>query len=73
MFRVLAAGGNPARCTFAGVGKSGDEIEYALQRGVHSFNVESEAELELIQRIAGAKKIRAQIALRVRKDATGSR
>jgi diaminopimelate decarboxylase len=68
LFRVLAAGGNPARCTFAGVGKSGDEIEYALQRGVHSFNVESEAELELIQHIAGAKKIRAPIALRVNPD-----
>ena len=68
LFRVLAAGGNPARCTFAGVGKSGDEIEYALQRGVHSFNVESEAELELIQHIAEAKKIRAPIALRVNPD-----
>src|SRR5215475_2403829 len=68
LFRVLAAGGNPARCTFAGVGKSGDEIEYALQLGVHSFNVESEAELELIQHIAGAKKIRAPIALRVNPD-----
>src|SRR5262245_7438572 len=68
LFRVLAAGGNPARCTFAGVGKSGDEIESALQRGVHSFNIESEAELELIQHIAGAKKLRAPIALRVNPD-----
>src|SRR5262245_34549613 len=57
LFRVLAAGGDPAKCTFAGVGKSGDEIEYALERGVCSFNIESEAELELIQQIAGAKKI----------------
>src|SRR6187401_2180216 len=68
LFRVLAAGCDPAKCTFAGVGKSGDEIEYAPQRGVHSFNVESEAELELIQHIAGAKKIRAPIALRVNPD-----
>src|SRR2546423_7590360 len=68
LFRVLAAGGDPARCTFAGVGKSGDEIEYALERGVYSFNVESEAELELIQRIAGAKKLRARISLRVNPD-----
>src|ERR1700755_168574 len=37
LFRVLAAGGNPARCTFAGVGKSRDEIGYALDQGVHSF------------------------------------
>ena len=68
LFRVLAAGGDPARCTFAGVGKSADEIEYALEQGVHSFNIESEAELELIQRIARAKKVRAPIALRVNPD-----
>ena len=68
LFRVLAAGGDPARCTFAGVGKSGAEIEYALERGVYSFNIESEAELELIQRIARAKKVRAPIALRVNPD-----
>jgi diaminopimelate decarboxylase len=68
LFRVLAAGGDPAKCTFAGVGKSCDEIEYALEQGVYSFNVESEAELETIARIAGAKKKRAPIALRVNPD-----
>ena len=68
LFRVLAAGGNPAKCTFAGVGKSGDEIEYALEQRVYSFNVESEAELEAIERIARAKKMRAPIALRVNPD-----
>src|SRR5436190_7425587 len=68
LFRVLAAGGDPAKCTFAGVGKSGDEIEYALEQGVYSFNVESEAELEAIERIARAKKMRAQIALRINPD-----
>jgi diaminopimelate decarboxylase len=68
LFRVLAAGGDPARCTFAGVGKSSDEIEYALERGVHSFNVESEAELETIERIARAKNVRAPVALRVNPD-----
>jgi diaminopimelate decarboxylase len=68
LFRVLAAGGDPGRCTFAGVGKSGDEIEYALEQGVYSFNVESEAELEAIERIACAKKKRAPIALRVNPD-----
>ena len=65
---MLAAGGDPAKCTFAGVGKSRDEIEYALERGVYSFNVESEAELETIERIARAKKMRAPIALRVNPD-----
>ena len=68
LFRVLAAGGDPARCTFAGVGKSNDEIEYALEQGVYSFNVESEAELEAIERIARAKRKRAPIALRVNPD-----
>jgi diaminopimelate decarboxylase len=68
LFRVLAAGGDPAKCTFAGVGKSGEEIEYALERSVYSFNVESEAELDLIERIARAKKMHAPIALRVNPD-----
>ncbi|PYL12127.1 MAG: diaminopimelate decarboxylase [Verrucomicrobia bacterium] len=68
LFRVLAAGGDPAKCTFAGVGKSGEEIEYALEQSVYSFNVESEAELESIERIASAKKMRAPIALRVNPD-----
>jgi diaminopimelate decarboxylase len=68
LFRVLAAGGDPAKCTFAGVGKSRDEIEYALEQGVYSFNIESEAELEAIERIASSKKIRAPIAVRVNPD-----
>jgi diaminopimelate decarboxylase len=68
LFRVVAAGGDAARCTFAGVGKSGDEIEYALEQGVYSFNVESEAELDLIERIARRKKTRAPIASRVNPD-----
>jgi diaminopimelate decarboxylase len=68
LFRVLAAGGNPAKCTFAGVGKSREEIEYALDQGVHSFNVESEAELESIDSIAGSRNQRAPIALRVNPD-----
>jgi diaminopimelate decarboxylase len=68
LYRVVAAGGDPSKCTFAGVGKSCEEIQYALEQGVYSFNVESEAELEHIDRIAGAKKTRAPIALRVNPD-----
>ena len=68
LFRVLAAGGDPAKCTFAGVGKSPEEIECALELGVYSFNVESESELEHIDRIAGAKNLRAPIALRANPD-----
>jgi diaminopimelate decarboxylase len=68
LYRVLAAGGDPAKCTFAGVGKSREEIEYALEQRVYSFNVESEGELEYIDRIGGAKQMRAPIALRVNPD-----
>ena len=68
LYRVLAAGGQASRCTFAGVGKSRDEIEYALREGVFSFNVESEAELEEINRIAADMNVRAPIALRVNPD-----
>jgi diaminopimelate decarboxylase len=68
LYRVLAAGGDPAKCTFAGVGKSREEIEYGLEQRVYSFNVESEAELEYIDRIASAKSLRASIALRANPD-----
>src|SRR3954469_17809403 len=68
LFRVLKAGGAAGKCTFAGVGKSREEIEYALDEGVLSFNVESETELEWIDRIARDKGVRAPIALRVNPD-----
>ena len=68
LFRVLKAGGDAAKCTFAGVGKSREEIEYALDQGVYSFNVESEAELEYIDRIAAGKGLRAPVAVRVNPD-----
>ena len=68
LFRVIAAGGDPRRCTFAGVGKSPGEIEYALEQGVLSFNVESEAELACIDRVARQKGVCAPIALRINPD-----
>jgi diaminopimelate decarboxylase len=68
LFRVLSAGGDPRKCTFAGVGKSQEEIEYALDQRVLSFNVESEAELACIDRIARSKGVQAPIALRVNPD-----
>ena len=68
LFRVLRAGGDPAKCTFAGVGKSREEIEYALGQHVYSFNIESESELEQIDQIAGEKNLRASIALRANPD-----
>ena len=68
LFRAVKAGADPAKCTFAGVGKTCEEIEYALERGVYSFNVESEAELDYINEIASRKSQRAPIALRVNPD-----
>lgn len=63
--RVLLAGGDAAKIVFSGVGKLPYEIERALDAGIHCFNVESEAELDLIQNIASAKKSIAHISLRV--------
>ncbi len=65
LFRVLKAGGNPGRCSFAGVGKTRDEIAYALEHGIYSFNVESEAELAAIDTVAGQMGTTAPVALRV--------
>src|ERR1700741_2000139 len=48
LFRVLQAGGDPAKVVFSGVGKTPDEVEYALAHGIQGFNCESEAELALI-------------------------
>ena len=63
--RVIAAGGDPRKCVFAGVGKTGAEIAAALRAGVYSFNVESEAELRRINTVAARLKKIAPIALRV--------
>ena len=68
LFRVLKAGGRANDCTFAGVGKTREEIEYALEQGVYSFNVESEPELEFINEVAGAMGKKAPVALRVNPD-----
>jgi len=63
--RVIAAGGDPGKCVFAGVGKTTAEIEFALQRGVYSFNVESEPELQRINQVAARLKRIAPVAVRV--------
>ena len=68
LFRVLKAGGEAGKCTFAGVGKTHDEIAYALREGVYCFNVESEAELARINSVAGELGVRAPIAIRVNPD-----
>jgi len=68
LFRVLKAGGRAGDCTFAGVGKTREEIEYALREGVYSFNVESEAELHFLDEVAGSLGRKAPVALRVNPD-----
>ncbi|MBJ7258994.1 MAG: diaminopimelate decarboxylase [Chthoniobacterales bacterium] len=68
LFRVLKAGARADVCTFAGVGKTQEEIEFALREGVYCFNVESEAELEFINDVAGALGRKAPVALRVNPD-----
>ncbi len=63
--RVIAAGGDPKKCVFAGVGKTEEEIAFALKKGIYSFNVESEPELQRIDRVAKKLKKVAPIAVRV--------
>jgi diaminopimelate decarboxylase len=66
--RALAAGVPPERIVFSGVGKSADEIAFALKAGVLELNLESEPELELTSRIAQSLGLRAQVAIRVNPD-----
>jgi diaminopimelate decarboxylase len=66
--RVLAAGGDPGKTLFSGVGKSEPEIELALEKRIRCINVESEAELARVERIARRLGRRAPIALRVNPD-----
>src|SRR5215212_3143950 len=63
--RVIAAGGDAKKCVFAGVGKTEGEIEFALRKGIYSFNVESEPELARINRVAARLKKIAPVAVRV--------
>jgi len=66
--RVLAAGGDPAKVVFSGVGKRADEIRRALEVGIHCFNVESEPELQRINRIAAEMNVTAPVSIRVNPD-----
>lgn len=66
--RVLAAGGDPHRVVFSGVGKTRDDMRRALKVGVHCFNVESTDELERLQQVAAELGVVAPISLRVNPD-----
>jgi diaminopimelate decarboxylase len=68
LYRVLRAGAEPSGIVFSGVGKTADEIEYALASGIHSFNCESEAELALLDVLAARRGVKACAAIRVNPD-----
>lgn len=65
VFRALKAGIPSRKIVYAGVGKTGEEIAYALKSKILMFNVESEQELMEIDRVAGTLKVKAPISLRV--------
>lgn len=66
--RALACGVAPSKIIFSGVGKTADEMEFALKTGILQFNVESEPELELLSRVANKLGKVAEIAIRVNPD-----
>ncbi|HEY9140461.1 MAG TPA: diaminopimelate decarboxylase [Bryobacteraceae bacterium] len=66
--RVLAAGGDPSRVVFSGVGKTAAEVEYALDHGIHSFNCESEPEMALLDAMAARRGVKAGFSIRVNPD-----
>src|ERR1700690_1139610 len=68
LYRVLKAGGKAPDVVFSGVGKTADEVEYALAEGIPSFNCESEAELALIGALAARRGVKARAAVRVNPD-----
>ena len=63
--RVVAAGGDPAKVIFSGVGKSRAEMRQALEAGIGCFNVESEAELQVLSDVAQSMGLRAPVSIRV--------
>ncbi len=66
--RVLMAGGDPAKIVFSGVAKTADEMRRGLEVGIHCFNVESEAELELLNKTAAEQNCIASVSMRVNPD-----
>ena len=68
LFRALTAGMAPNKIVFAGVGKSKEEIQYALESDILMFNVESPGELQQINEVAGSMGLRAKVALRINPD-----
>ena len=65
LMRVIAAGGDPHKVIYSGVGKREDEIEFALQKQIKCLNIESESELHKVSEVAARLNIKAPVALRV--------
>jgi len=65
LLRVIAAGGDPGKTIFSGVGKTIEEMNLALQKGILCFNVESIPELHRLNQVAGKLGMRARVSLRV--------
>src|SRR5579872_781406 len=68
LFRVLKAGADPGGVIFSGVGKTEQELNYALEQGIRSFNCESEPELCLLNSLASRRGKKARVAIRVNPD-----
>jgi diaminopimelate decarboxylase len=68
IYRVLQAGGAPEGIVYAGVGKTEEEIRFALETGIHMFNCESPAEARTIERLAAETGSEARLALRINPD-----
>lgn len=68
LFRALAAGVDPKKIVYSGVGKTADEIRYALESGILMLNVESEQELAAIQKVAASMGVKAPVSFRVNPD-----
>lgn len=66
--RVLAAGGDASKVVFSGVGKTAEEMRMALEAGIRCFNIESEGELDRLDRVAGELGKRAPVSFRVNPD-----
>ncbi|MCG9598595.1 diaminopimelate decarboxylase [Vibrio sp. Isolate25] len=66
--RVIAAGGQASKVVFSGVGKTAAEMKRALELGIKCFNVESEPELERLNKVAGELGVKAPISLRINPD-----
>lgn len=66
--RVIKAGGDPQKIVFSGVGKKPEEMQRALEVGIYCFNIESAAELQLLNQVAASSEVVAPISIRINPD-----